>query len=91
MWYATGTEIAEYYKLYKYTELIYSNNKIMVKCNENISNGELTIELEVEKAKEIFLYNTNERIKLSNIKENKFIGEIKVINNNEYNIEIITN
>lgn len=43
LWYATCGEVANYYKTYKYTTLEQKNDKIIVKCEEEVNGQELTV------------------------------------------------
>lgn len=89
LWYATGTEIAEYYNAFIYSNLEIENNKLKITCNKIINESELTVEFEDENAIEIILYNEEEKVKLKKVNNEKFIGEIKIKRNNEYKIDIV--
>lgn len=90
LWYATGSEIAQYYKAYSNTNVRIIENKLLVESSESYDQVDLTIKINCTGASEIILYNDNETIKLSK-HDDDFIGEVTVSNKNEYTIKVIAN
>lgn len=76
LWYATGSEIEKYYRVYMNTEIKYKLDCIVVVCESiEFENEQLTIRIEQDLAKEITLKNDREEIVLRK-NYNSFFGEV---------------
>lgn len=89
LWYATGTEIAEYYLLNKYSKVALKDNKVFIICDKDGLEGELTVEILCEGAEKLVLKNEEEIIEFVKKEGNRFVGELKIRKENIYNMEII--
>ncbi|WP_338597528.1 hypothetical protein [Clostridium baratii] len=87
LWYATGTEIASYYKAYKYSNIILEENKIKIECDPEVSGIELTIEI-LGINKEITLRSGDETIKSIRKDNNTQIANIVLYNDKVYELII---
>lgn len=92
LWYATGSEVEKYYRVYKNSEIRYEPNKKRIKvfCSSlEYENEHLTIGVEHKFAKGITLKNEDEVITLCK-KGHKFLGEVyPKKNGNEYIIIVV--
>ncbi len=89
LWYATGTEIAEYYLAYKTTSIkVIDENNFVLDIDKNIEGKELTISINRENI-------SSDIIKLVTPKENfilnkigsQYKGTIRVYNHVQYSIQ----
>ncbi|HDK7174807.1 TPA: DUF2334 domain-containing protein [Clostridium botulinum] len=89
LWYATGTEIAEYYLVYKTTSIkVIDENRFTLDIDKNIEGKELTISINRENISSdiITLVTPKENFILNKI-GNQYKGTIRVYNHIQYLIQ----
>lgn len=85
LWYATCSEVANYYKAYKYTKLELNKDKLVIKCPKELNGKELTILLD-DIDNKLNLVHNGEKLKKIKCGENRYYVNLKLENEKIYHL-----
>ncbi|QHI71296.1 hypothetical protein [Aminipila terrae] len=86
LWYTTCSEIAEYFRAYSKSDIICKDNRIIVNCEKEIDNYEISIGV-VNALKKRCVLIKNSKVIEGTLKGDRYVFNLKLHNNDIYEIQ----